>query len=392
MQEAVIISGARTPTGSFGGALSGFTAAELGTAAAAAALKRSSLAPEQIGEVVFGAHLQAGLKANVARQVSLGSGIPDTTPAWTPNINCGTGLKAVVSAAQDIILGDQEIVLAGGTESMSRVPYLIQQHRFGAKMGNGELLDSLMYDALIDPFMNYHMGITAENVAAKCSITREMQDEFAYRSHVRATAARREGRFDDEMVPLEVKSRKGVTVVDKDETIREDASLEKLAAMRPAFKEGGTVTAGNASGINDGAAAVVMMSREKAKALGCAPRLTFRGYVVVGVHPSIMGYAPVPAIGKLMEKTGTKLQDIDLFELNEAFAAQAVACVKELGIDPEKVNVNGGAIALGHPVGCTGARLTVTLMHEMERRKARLGVVSLCIGGGQGIAVLWERG
>ena len=391
IQEAVLVGGARTPTGNFGGALADLTAAELGVIAASEAIRRSGLSTEQVEEVVVGAHMQAGLKANIARQVAIGAGIPDTVPAWTPNINCGTGLKAVASAAQDIMLGECDIVLAGGTESMSRIPYLLQKHRFGSKMGHGELLDGMLYDALIDPFMNYHMGITAENVAEKCSITREMQDEFAAASHAKAAAAQKTGKFDDEIVPVELKSRKGTIVVDKDESIRADTSLEKLAAMRPAFKEGGTVTAGNSSSINDGAAAVLLMSREKAEELGIKPRLFFKAFTVVGVHPSIMGYGPVPAIRKLLGKTDVKLEDIDLFELNEAFAAQAVACVKELQLDPAKVNVNGGAIALGHPVGCTGARLAVTLMHEMERRSAHYGIVSLCIGGGQGIAALFER-
>ena len=274
---------------------------------------------------------------------------------------------------------------------MSKIPYMIQKYRFGAKMGNEQLLDSMMYDGLIDPFMNYHMGITAENVADKFGISREMQDEFAYQSHMKAARAAQNEFFRNEIVPVEVKQRRGTVMVDSDETIRPDISIAALAKMKPAFKEGGSVTAGNASGINDGAAAVVIMSREKAAELGKKPLVVFRAFAGAGVHPSIMGYAPVPTVNKLLAKAGLRKEEIDLYELNEAFAAQALACVQELGLDPEKVNVNGGAIALGHAVGCSGARLIVSLMNEMERRQVRYGVVSLCIGGGQGIATLVER-
>lgn len=392
IREAVVVSGARTATGTFGGSLSGFDAPELGAIVAKEALKRAYIGGKELDEVIMGTHFQAGIKANSARQVAIYAGIPVEIPAWTPNKNCGTGLKAVNLAAQMVMLGEADIILAGGCETMSRIPYLIHKHRFGAKMGNEQLLDSMMYDGLVDPFMNYHMGITAENVAAKCGITREMQDEFAYLSHKNAAKATKEGKFAGEIVPINIKLHKETVSYDVDETIRPDITVEQLTKLRPVFKpDGGTVTAGNASGINDAAAAVVIMSKEKALELGKKPLVTFRAFASVGVDPSIMGYGPVPAIGKLLAKVGLTVDNIDLFELNEAFAAQAVACVKELKIDPTRVNVNGGAIALGHPVGCTGARLLVTLMNELERRQARYGVISLCIGGGQGIATLVER-
>ncbi len=391
IREAVVVSGARTPTGVFGGALSEIDAPLLGAVVVREALSRAGLSGGQVDEVIIGTHFQAGIKANSARQAAIGAGLPVEVPSWTPNKNCGTGLKAVNLAAQMVMLGEADIVVAGGCETMSRIPYLIEKHRFGARMGNGQLLDSLMYDGLIDPFMDYHMGVTAENVAAKCGITRQMQDEFALDSHRKAAAARKAGRFREETVAVEVKQRKGTILFAEDETIREDLTMEQLAKMKPAFQAGGTVTAGNASGINDGAAAVVIMSRGKARELGIKPFVALRAFAAAGVDPSIMGYGPVPAVRKLLAKAGLKKEDIDLYELNEAFAAQAAACVRELGLDPQLVNVNGGAIALGHPVGCTGARLLVTLMHELARREARYGVISLCIGGGQGIATLVER-
>jgi len=391
MHEVVIVSGVRTPTGGFGGTLSTIPAPQLGAIVVKEALKRAGITGDMVDEVIIGTHFQAGIKANSARQAALYAGIPEEVPAWTPNKNCGTGLKAINVAAQSIMVGDNEIVVAGGCETMSDIPYLLKKARFGYRMGHGELLDGMLYDGLIDPFMNYHMGITAENVAEKCGITREMQDEFAYRSHVLASQASKAGYFKEEIVPVTVTKKKETIEFTEDETIRHDISLEKLAKLRPAFKEGGTVTAGNASGINDGAAAVVMMSKEKAQELGLKPRLKIVAQASAGVHPSIMGYAPVPAINKLLQKAGLTKDDIDLFEINEAFAAQAVACVKDLGLDMDKVNVNGGAIALGHPVGCTGARLIVSIMHELERRQAKRGVVALCIGGGQGIATLVER-
>ena len=392
LREAVVVSGVRTPTGAFGGSLSGFDAPELGAMVVKEALKRANISGSQLDEVIMGTHFQAGIKANSARQAAIYAGVPVEVPAWTPNKNCGTGLKAVNLAAQMVMMGEADIIVAGGCETMSRIPYLIHKHRFGAKMGNEKLLDSMMYDGLIDPFMNYHMGITAENVAEKCGITREMQDEFAYNSHKKAAKATKEGKFAGEIFPVTVKEHKKTRIYDIDETIRPDVTMEQLANLRPVFKpDGGTVTAGNASGINDAAAAVVIMSKEKALELGKKPIVVFRAFASAGVHPSIMGYGPVPTIRKLLDKAKLSKDDIDLFELNEAFAAQAVACIKDLELDPKKVNVNGGAIALGHPVGCTGARLLVTLMNEMQRRAVRYGVISLCIGGGQGIATLVER-
>ena len=391
MREAVVVSGVRTPIGVFGGALADFDAPQLGGLVIKEALLRAGIGGDQVDEVIMGTHFQAGIKANSARQAAMYAGLPVEVPAWTPNINCGTGLKAVNVAAQMVMLGEADIVVAGGCETMSRIPYLIQKHRFGAKMGNEQLLDSMMYDGLIDPFMEYHMGITAENVAEKCGITREMQDEFAYQSHMKAANAAQQGLFDAEILHVEVKQRKGTISFAADETIRPEITVEALSKMKPAFKKDGTVTAGNASGINDGAAAVVIMSREKAAELGKKPIVTFRSFGAAGLHPSIMGYAPVPAVNKLLAKAGLRNDDIDLYELNEAFAAQAAACVQELGLDAKKVNVNGGAIALGHAVGCSGARLLVSIMHEMQRRESRYGVISLCIGGGQGIATLVER-
>lgn len=391
IREAVVVSGARTPTGVFGGTLSGFNPPELGAIVIKEALARAGIAPELVDEVIIGTHFQAGIKANSARQAAIGAGIPVEVPSWTPNKNCGTGLKAVNLGAQMVMLGEADIIVAGGCETMSRIPYMIQKHRFGSRMGHGELLDSMMYDGLIDPFMNYHMGVTAENVAKKCGITRDMQDEFAFRSHTKAAEATASGKFKAEIVPVQVKQRKATINFCEDESIRADISMEQLRKLKPAFlPEGGTVTAGNASGLNDAAAAVVIMSREKAAELGIKPIVALRAFASVGVHPSIMGYAPVPTVTKLLAKAGLKVSDIDLFEINEAFAAQAVACIRELGIDLDKANVNGGAIALGHPVGCTGARLLITLYNEMLRRGVRYGVVSLCIGGGQGIGTLVE--
>jgi len=392
LQTPVIVSGVRTPTGNFGGTLKDIDAPYLGAVAIKEALIRAGISGDMVDEVIVGTHFQAGIKANSARQAAMYAGLPDTVPAWTPNINCGTGLKALNVAAQMIMLGEGDILVAGGCETMSRIPYVLHGHRFGVRMGSGEILDSMMYDGLIDPFKNYHMGITAENVAEKYGITREMQDEFALASHNKAEAAVKAGKFDNEIVPVEIKVRKDTVLFDKDESIRFGAKLEDFQKLRPIFKpDGGTVTAANASPINDGAAALVLMSESKAKELGKTPRLYVRGFASAALDPAFMGYAPVPAVEKLLQKAGLKKEDIDLYELNEAFSAQAAACVQELGIDPAKVNVNGGAVALGHPVGCTGARLVVTIMNELERRGGRYGVISLCIGGGQGIATLVER-
>lgn len=391
MREVVIVSGARTPTGNFGGTLSSMQAPELGAIVVKEALKRANITGEMVDEVIIGTHFQAGIKANSARQAAIYAGIPVDVPAWTPNKNCGTGLKAINVAAQAIMVGDADIIVAGGCETMSEIPYLLKKARFGYRMGPGELLDGMLYDGLVDPFCNYHMGITAENVAEKCGITREQQDQFAYQSHIKASKASKEGLFKEQIVPVTVTNKKETIEFSEDESIRHDISLEKLAKLRPVFKKDGTVTAGNSSSINDGAAAVVMMSKEKAEELGLKPRLKIVAQASAALDPSIMGYAPVLAISKLLNKASLTKDDIDLFEINEAFAAQAVACVQDLKLDPEKVNVNGGAIALGHPVGCTGARLMVTMMYELERRQAKRGVISLCIGGGQGIATLVER-
>lgn len=389
----VIVSGARTGTGKFGGSLSNINCPELGAICAKEAMKRAGITGDMVDEVIFGTHFQAGIGANSARQVALGSGCPVEVPAWTVNKNCGTGLKAINITAQQIMLGEGDIYISGGCDTMSRIPYLSLDQRFGSKMGPTTMQDGMLYDGLVDPFMHYHMGITAENVAKKCGITREQMDEFALASHQKAEAAIKAGKFKDDIVPVEIKTRKGTVVFDADETVRFGAKLEDFQKLKPCFLlDGtGTVTAGNASPCNDEGVAVVMMSLEKARERGLQPKCAIRGFASAGVDPSIMGYAPVYAVQKLLQKTGLKKEDIDLWELNEAFAAQALGCIKDLGLDMEKVNVNGGAIALGHPVGATGARLVMTIMAELERRNARYGVVSLCIGGGQGIATLVER-
>lgn len=389
----VVVSGVRTPTGKFGGSLSGFNAPELGAMCAREAMKRANITGDMIDECIFGTHFQAGIKANSARQVALGAGCPVEVPAWTVNKNCATGLKAIQIAAQQIMLGEGNIYLTGGCETMSRIPYLVEGHRFGVRMGEATMRDGMLYDGLVDPFMNYHMGITAENVAEKCGITRRMQDEFALLSHQKAEAAVKAGRFDDEIIPVEIKTRKGTASFSQDETIHFGAAIEDFEKLRPVFKTDGTgtVTAGNASSTNDEGAAVVLMNAKRARALGLNPRIALKAFQAVGVHPSIMGYAPVPAVQQLLKKVNMTVDDIDLFELNEAFAAQAAACVKDLGIPTEKVNVNGGAIALGHPVGATGARLIITIMNELEKRDLEFGVVALCIGGGQALAALVER-
>ncbi len=391
-QTPVIVSGVRTATGKFGGALKDIEAPILGALCAKEALKRANVAAEKIDEVIIGTHFQAGIKANSARQVSLGAGIPVEVPAWTVNKNCGTGLKAIQSAAEHIMLGEADIMVAGGCESMSRIPYVLKDYRFGGRMGSGQVLDSMLYDGLVDPFMNYHMGITAENVAEKWGITRQMQDEFALLSHKRAEEAERSGKFVDEIIPVEMQTKKGVIQFDKDETIRHNAKIEDFSKLKPVFKpDNGTVTAGNASGCNDEAAVVVMMSQKKAKEMGLDIKAALCGFASAGIHPSIMGYAPVYAVQKLLKKMNLTVNDIDLFEINEAFAAQAFACVRALGLSMDKVNVNGGAIALGHPVGATGVRLTISIINELKRRGLRYGIVTLCIGGGQAIAALVEN-
>ncbi|MDO4662054.1 MAG: acetyl-CoA C-acetyltransferase [Tissierellia bacterium] len=391
-RKVVIASAVRTPVGSNGGVFKNVSAVELGVVAAKEAIKRASIEPKDIDEAIIGCVLQAGLGQNVARQVVLGAGCPVTVPAMTLNMLCGSGLRTVSLAAQLIGAGDADIVLAGGTESMSQAPYLLKKMRWGSKMGDVNAVDSMLNDGLMDVFNHYHMGITAENVAAKYGITREDQDQLSATSQQRASKARAEGRFKDEIVPVEVKDRKGrVTVVEDDEYIRDGVTAESLAKLRPAFKKDGTVTAGNASGINDGASCLVLMSEEKAKELGIKPLATIISYASAGVDPSIMGTGPIPSSRKALEKANLTIEDMDLVEANEAFAAQACAVRNELGLDMEKTNVNGGAIALGHPIGCSGARILTTLLYEMEKRDSKKGLATLCIGGGMGTAVIVER-
>ena len=391
MREVVFVEGVRTATGKFGGSLSTIPAPVHGGECVKALVQRTGIDPKEIDEVIIGTHFQAGIKANSARQCTLYAGLPDTIPAFTPNKNCATALKAIHLAAQSIQVGDNDVVIAGGTETMSAIPYLLDKARFGYRMGPGEIQDSMFYDGLVDPFMNYHMGITAENVAEKCGITREMQDVFAVASHQKAAKAWAEGKYDQDIVPITIKGRKGDVIFNRDETYLEDAKLEDFAKMKPVFKkDGGTVTAGNASPINDGSAVFLMMSADKAKVLGYKPLARYIAATSTALHPSIMGYAPVSAVEKLEKKTGISRDKVGLWELNEAFAAQAVACVQDLHLNPEIVNVNGGAVALGHAVGCTGARISLTLVREMHRRKVQYGVTSLCIGGGQAMAMLFE--
>ena len=392
MRKVVIASAVRTPVGSFGGAFKTLTSVDLGVIAAKEAMKRAKVTPDMIDEVLLGNVLQAGQGQNIARQISIGAGCPETVPALTVNKVCGSGLRTVSLAAQIILLGDADIILAGGTESMSNAPYLLPSNRWGARMGDGTVVDHMISEGLSDAFNKYHMGITAENVSEQFGITRQMQDELAVTSQNRAEKAQKEGRFDDEIVPVEIKDRKGnVTVIDKDEYIRYGQTLETAAKLRPAFKKDGTVTAGNASGINDGAACIVVMSEEKAKELGIEPLATIISYASAGVDPKIMGTGPIPASKKAMEKIGLTIDDIDLIEANEAFASQAYAVKNELGYDFDKVNVNGGAIALGHPIGASGARILTTLLYEMKKRSAKRGLATLCIGGGMGTAVIVER-
>lgn len=391
MREVVIVEGVRTATGKYGGSLSKISAPVHGAECVKALVERTKIDVNEIDEVIIGTHFQAGIKANSARQCAMYAGLPDTIPAFTPNKNCATALKAMELAAQSIQVGNNDVVIAGGAETMSAIPYLLDKARFGYRMGHGEIKDSMLYDGLIDPFMDYHMGITAENVAEQFGVSREMQDQFALESHQKAAQAWNEGKYDEDIVPITLKSRKGDVIFDKDETFIEDASLDYFANMRPVFKrDGGTVTAGNASPINDGSAVFLMMSADKAKELGMKPLVKYIGSASTALHPSIMGYAPVSAVEKLVKKTGIGLDQVGLFELNEAFAAQAIACVNGLGIDSGKVNVNGGAIALGHAVGCTGARISLTLIREMMRRDEKYGISALCIGGGQGMAMMFE--
>mgnify|MGYP001030493678 CR=1 FL=1 len=392
-RKVVIASAVRTPVGSNGGALKSLTAVDLGEIVAKEAIKRAGIKPEDIDETVLGCVLQAGQGQNVARQISINSGIPKEKPAMTLNILCGSGLRSVSLAAQMIMAGDDEVVLAGGTESMSNAPYLIQDARWGAKMGDKKLVDDMMRDGLTDAFEGYPMGMTAENIVEKYGLTRQEQDELSAESQNRAEKARKEGRFKDEIVPVEIKDRKGnVTVVEDDEYIKEGVTVEGISKLKPAFKrDGGSVTAANSSGINDGAAALILMSEEKAKELGVTPLATIVSYATEGVDPAIMGTGPIPTVRKALEKANLTLDDMELIEANEAFAAQALSVIKELGLNTDIVNVNGGAIALGHPIGASGARILTTLLYEMQKRDAKKGLATLCIGGGMGTAVIVER-
>ena len=391
MKKIVLAGACRTAIGTMGGALSTVPAAELGSIVIKEALNRAGVKAEQVDHVYMGCVIQAGLGQNVARQASIKAGLPVTTPAVTVNVVCGSGLNCVNMAAQMIEAGDADIVVAGGMESMSLAPYAMMKGRYGYRMGNATLVDTMVNDALWDVFNNYHMGITAENVAEQWNLTRKMLDEFAACSQQKCEKAMAEGKFKDEIVPVEVKGKKGSVIVDTDEGPRPGTTVETLARLKPAFKKDGIVTAGNASGINDGAAAIVVMSEEKAKELGIKPMATWVGGALGGVDPSIMGVGPVAAVNKLMGKLNMKVADMDLIEANEAFAAQSLAVGHDLGFDMEKLNVNGGAIALGHPVGASGCRILVTLLHEMQRRDAKKGLATLCIGGGMGCATVVER-
>lgn len=390
MTDVVIVSAARTPVGSFLGALSSLPASKLGEVAIKAALERAGVAPADVDEVILGQVLQAGAGQGPARQASIGAGLPNETPAWSLNQLCGSGLRAVALAYQQIMQGDAKIVVAGGQESMSQSPHTAQL-RNGQKMGELGFKDSMLQDGLIDAFHGYHMGQTAENIAEKWSIDRAAQDAFAVASQNKAEAAQKAGKFVDEIAPVTIATRKGDVVVDQDEYIRHGATIEAMEKLKPAFVKDGSVTAANASGINDGAAALVLMSADEAKARGLEPLVRIASWATAGVDPSIMGTGPIPASKKALEKAGWTVADLDLIESNEAFAAQSLCVVKELGLDAAKVNVNGGAIAIGHPVGASGARVLTTLLHEMKRSGAKKGLATLCIGGGMGVALCVER-
>ena len=393
MKEVVIVSARRSPIGSFGGSLKNMSAVELGKKVLEASLKDINLDPSLVDEVILGNVLSGGLGQNVSRQVAMNAGIPQEKSAFTINKVCGSGLKTVVLAAQSIMLGDNEIVVAGGTESMSQAPYVLESERWGKRMGDAKVIDTMLSDGLVDAFHGIHMGITAENIAEKYGFTREQQDEFAAKSQNKAEAAVTSGRFKEEIVEIDIPQRKGEPVIFKDDEFpRFGSTAEKLSKLRPAFKKDGTVTAGNASGVNDGAAIIVLMSREKAEELGLEVLASIESYASAGVDPTIMGTGPIPATKKALEKAGLTVEDLDLVESNEAFASQAMSVMKELGLKEEITNVNGGAIALGHPIGASGARILVTLLHEMKKRDAKNGLATLCIGGGQGIALVVKRG
>lgn len=392
MRDVVIVSAARTPIGSFGGSLKNVPTRTLGAIAVKEAIKRAGINPDQVDEVVLGCVLQGALGQNIARQIAMDAGIPKEVPAMTLNKVCGSGLRAVSLAAQMIKAGDADIVVAGGAENMSMAAYAMPAARWGARMNNTKMVDMMVNDGLWDAFNDYHMGITAENVAEQWGLTREQLDEFSVASQNKAEAAIKAGKFKEEIVPVEIPQRKGDPVIfDTDEHPKFGSSMEKVAKLKPAFKKDGIVTAANASGINDAGAAVIVMSKEKADELGIKPMCTIKSYASAGVDPSIMGVGPVPSSKKALEKAGLKVEDLDLIEANEAFAAQSLAVGKDLGFDTEKLNVNGGAIALGHPIGASGCRILITLIHEMARRDVKTGLATLCIGGGQGTAIVVER-
>ncbi len=392
MTEVVIVAAKRTAIGSFGGVFKDVSAVDLGTAVIKGAMESINLDPKEVKEVVFGNVYSAGLKGNVARQVAIYAGIPEEAHATSVNILCGSGLRAVVSGIQSVLLGDSDVVVVGGTESMSRAAYVLPNHRFGGRMGDGQIIDTMLNDGLHDAFHDYHMGVTAENIAEKYNFTREQQDDLAADSQNRAEAAVKSGRFKDEIVPVAVPQRRGEDIiVDTDEGPRFGTTKETLAKLRPVFKKDGTVTAGNASGINDGAAALILMTREKAEELGLEVLATVASYGIGGVDPRIMGTGPIPATKKALAKANMTVADLDLIESNEAFAAQALSVIEELGFDRSITNVNGGAIALGHPVGASGARILVSLVNEMQKRDSKTGLATLCVGGGQGVSVIVKR-
>ncbi len=392
MTDIVIVSAARTAVGKFGGSLAKVAAPDLGALVIKAALERAGVKPDQVSDVIMGQVLTAGSGQNVARQASLKAGLPVGVPAMTINKVCGSGLKAVMLAANAIIAGDSDIVVAGGQENMSAAPHVLPGSRDGFRMGDAKLIDSMIVDGLWDVYNQYHMGVTAENVAKEYGITREEQDAFAALSQNKAEAAQKAGRFDAEIVPVEIPQRKGEPLkFATDEFVRHGVTAESLAGLKPAFSKEGTVTAANASGLNDGAAAVVVMSAKKAEALGLTPLARIKAYASGGVDPKVMGMGPVPASKRALERAGWSVGDLDLMEINEAFAAQALAVNKQMGWDTSKINVNGGAIAIGHPIGASGCRILVTLLHEMQRRDAKRGLASLCIGGGMGVALALER-
>lgn len=391
MKEVVIVSAARTPIGNYGGTLASLSSVELACIAAKKVIERAGINPSEIDETLVGNILAAGEGQNIARQIAIKSGLPETSPAMTINKLCGSGLRTVSMAAQFIMLGDADVILAGGTESMSNAPYILKNARFGYRMGHGEMLDSMISDGLTDAFNNYHMGITAENIAEQWEITRKEQDEFSLNSQLKTEKAQKQGKFDDEIVSVEIPQRKGNPIIfSEDEFPKHGLSIEKLEKLRPAFKKEGTVTAGNASGINDGAAMLLIMSKEKAQQLGLKPIAKIISYGNAALDPKIMGYGPVPATKAALLKAKMTIADIDLIEANEAFAAQSIAVMRDLNLDPSKVNVNGGAIALGHPIGASGARILTTLLYEMKRSNKATGLATLCIGGGQGTALIVE--